>query len=152
MDKISFLMYLDYEEQFNLLTDEQLGQLMRAIMKYEKTRELPQLDGIVKMAFSFIKQQLDRDNEKWQEERQKRSEAGKKGMAKRWKNNNNVITENNKNNSVKNIITRNICSMQKLCQSRIWACRANRIEIRIKETNTRMKSIISGYPLPPHPL
>ncbi len=107
MDKISFLMYLDYEEQFNLLTDEQLGQLMRAIMKYEKTRELPQLDGIVKMAFSFIKQQLDRDNDKWQEERQKRSEAGKKGMAKRWKNNNNVITENNKNNSVKNIITRN---------------------------------------------
>lgn len=107
MDKISFLMYLDYEEQFNLLTDEQLGQLMRAIMKYEKTRELPKLDGIVKMAFSFIKQQLDRDSEKWKEERQKRSEAGKKGMAKRWKNDNNVITEDNKNNSVKNVITRN---------------------------------------------
>ncbi len=107
MDKISFLMYLDYEEQFNLLTDEQLGQLMRAIMTYEKTRELPQLDGIVKMAFSFIKQQLDRDNDKWQDEKQKRSEAGKKGMAKRWKNDNSVITDNNKNNNVKNVITRN---------------------------------------------
>ncbi len=107
MDKISFLMYLDYEEQFNLLTDEQLGQLMRAIMKYEKTGEVTQLDGIVKMAFSFIKQQLDRDNDKWHEERQKRSEAGKKGMARRWKNDNSVITENNKNNSVKNVITRN---------------------------------------------
>lgn len=107
MDKISFLMYLDYEEQFNLLTDEQLGQLMRAIMRYEKTGELSELDGIVKMAFSFIKQQLDRDNEKWQEERQKRSEAGKKGMAKRWKNDNSVIVSDNKNNSVKNVITRN---------------------------------------------
>lgn len=55
MDKSSFLIYLDYEEQFNLLTDEQIGQLMRAIIKYEKTREIPQLNGIVKMAFSFIK-------------------------------------------------------------------------------------------------
>ena len=39
MDKSSFLIYLDYEEQFNLLTDEQVGQLMRAIIKYEKNRE-----------------------------------------------------------------------------------------------------------------
>lgn len=112
MDKISFLIYLDYEEQFNLLTDEELGQLMRAIIQYEKTEKIPQLDGIVKMAFSFIKQQLDRDKEKWQEEKQKRSEAGKKGMAKRWgnsKNNNSVkdvITESNNDNSVKDVITR----------------------------------------------
>lgn len=110
MDKVSFLMYLDYEEQFNLLTDEQLGQLMRAIMQYEKTKEVPELEGVLKMAFSFIKQQLDRDNEKWEEEKQKRSEAGKKGMAKRWKSNNgkdnNVITNDNKNNSVINDVTR----------------------------------------------
>ena len=38
MDKVSFLMYLDYEEQFDLLTNEQIGQLMRAIIKYEKTQ------------------------------------------------------------------------------------------------------------------
>lgn len=106
MEKISFLMYLDYEEQFTLLTDEQLGQLMRAIMQYEKTNELPKLEGIVKMAFSFIKQQLDRDNEKWKEEKKKRSEAGKKGMAKRWKNNKD-IKDNNKNSSVTKVITRN---------------------------------------------
>ena len=113
MDKISFLMYLDYEEQFNLLTDEQLGQLMRAIIIYEKTKEIPQLDGMVKMAFSFIKQQLDRDNEKWKEEKQKRSNAGKRGMQSRWKNNSEVKKENNKNNNVitednnvKNVIAR----------------------------------------------
>lgn len=109
MDKNSFLIYLDYEEQFNLLTDEQVGQLMRAIIKYEKTGEITELDGMTKMAFSFIKTQLDRDREKWKEEKQKRSEAGKRGMAKRWgdnNKNNNVITEDNKNNSVKNDITR----------------------------------------------
>lgn len=109
MDKNSFLIYLDYQEQFELLTDEQAGQLIKAIIKYEKTGEITELDGMTKMAFSFIKTQLDRDREKWQEEKKKRSEAGKRGMAKRWENNkkdNNTITDNNKDNNVKNDITR----------------------------------------------
>lgn len=106
MEKNCFLIYLDYEEQFNLLTDEQLGQLMRAIISYEKTGIEPNIDGIIKMAFSFIKAQLDRDRDKWNEEKQKRSEAGKKGMANRWKKDNSVINEDNKNNSVKSVITR----------------------------------------------
>ena len=79
MDKSSFLIYLDYEEQFNLLTDEQIGQLMRVIIKYEKTREIPQLNGIVKMAFSFIKTQLDRDREKYEARCEKNRENAKKG-------------------------------------------------------------------------
>lgn len=79
MDKSGFLIYLDYEEQFNLLTDEQIGQLMRAIIKYEKTREIPQLNGIVKMAFSFIKTQLDRDREKYEARCEKNRENAKKG-------------------------------------------------------------------------
>ena len=78
-EKISFLMYLDYEEHFKLMTDEQLGQLLRAIMKYEKTRQVPQLDGMVKMAFSFIKAQLDRDREKYEEKCAKNKENGKRG-------------------------------------------------------------------------
>ena len=72
-------MYLDYEEQFNLLTDEQIGQLMRAIMKYEKTREEPQLDGMLKMAFSFIKTRLDRDREKYKATCEKNKRNGAKG-------------------------------------------------------------------------
>ncbi len=108
MEKISFLMYLDYDEHFKLLTDEQAGQLIKAIIQYEKTKEMPNIEGVVKMAFSFIKQQLDRDEEKWQEEKKKRSEAGKKGMKNRWNSNkdnkdNNVITNDN---SVTNVITR----------------------------------------------
>lgn len=106
MNKVSFLIYLDYEEQFNLLSDEELGQLIRAIMEYEKTGTEPNLSGVIKMAFSFIKAQLDRDRDKWKEEKQKRSEAGKKGMATRWNKNNSVINVNNKNNSVKSVITR----------------------------------------------
>lgn len=79
MDKNSFLIYLDYEEQFDLLTDEQIGQLMRAIMKYEKTKEIPQLDGMLKMAFSFIKTQLDRDRKKYEKKCERNKENGAKG-------------------------------------------------------------------------
>ena len=78
-EKVSFLMYLDYEEHFKLMTDEQLGQLLREIMEYEKTRQVPQLDGMVKMAFSFIKAQLDRDREKYEEKCAKNKENGKRG-------------------------------------------------------------------------
>lgn len=79
MDKNSFLIYLDYEEQFNLLTDAQVGQLMRAIIKYEKTQEIPELDGMLKIAFSFIKSQLDRDREKYNSRCEKNRENGAKG-------------------------------------------------------------------------
>lgn len=93
MDKSSFLIYLDYEEQFNLLTDEQVGQLMRAIIKYEKTREIPQLDGVVKMAFSFIKTQLDRDREKYEARCEKNRENAKKGGRPRKNQKDNLKTD-----------------------------------------------------------
>ena len=79
MEKNSFLMYLDYEEHFNILSDEEVGQLMRAIMQYEKTREVPNLNGMLKMAFSFIKTQLDKDREKYEKICNKNKANGAKG-------------------------------------------------------------------------
>lgn len=79
MDKNSFLIYLDYQEQFDLLTDEQAGKLIKAIIKYEKTAETSELDGVTKMAFSFIKTQLDRDREKYNKKCEKNRENAKKG-------------------------------------------------------------------------
>lgn len=93
MEKASFLMYLDYEDQFNIMTDEQIGQLMRAIIKYEKTGEVPNLDGMLKMAFSFIKTQLDRDREKYEARCEKNRENAKKGGRPRKKQKDNIKTE-----------------------------------------------------------
>lgn len=86
-------MYLDYEEQFNIMTDEQIGQLMRAIIKYEKTGEVPNLDGMLKMAFSFIKTQLDRDREKYEARCEKNRENAKKGGRPRKNQKDNLKTE-----------------------------------------------------------
>ena len=80
-EKKAFLMYSDYEEHFSLLSLEDRGTLITAIFEYNRTRVMPELQGMVKMAFSFIKLVLDRDANKWDEKKVKRSEAGKKGGA-----------------------------------------------------------------------
>ena len=78
--KKSFVLYTDSAEQFEILSDEQAGKLIKAVFNYAENRILPKFDdGMLIMAFSFIKGQIDRDSEKWEETRKKRAEAGRKG-------------------------------------------------------------------------
>ena len=79
MDKNSFVMYTTYAEHINLLTMEQRGLLLTAIMNYASGEPLPDMDGMTRMAFSFIKVQMDRDSEKYQATVEKRRESGKLG-------------------------------------------------------------------------
>ena len=47
--------FTSFEEQFALLSNEDLGQLIRALLSYSKTGEEPQdLSPLLKMAFAFI--------------------------------------------------------------------------------------------------
>lgn len=78
-EKNSFVMYGDYKQHLDLLTYEQKGKLLDALMVYANSGDVPEEDGMVMMAFSFIKAQIDRDNEKFHETCKKRSQAGKKG-------------------------------------------------------------------------
>ena len=95
-DKKSFVLYLDYEQHFNLLNVEQRGELITAVFEYCRTGQMPKIDGIVAMAFSFIKATLDRDGDKWEQTRKARSDAGKKGGAGKHKQNqaNQTVTAN----------------------------------------------------------
>lgn len=77
--KESFLLYTKYAENIEMLTMEQRGILFTAIMNYAAEKELPEMDGMVKMAFSFIRSQMDLDAEKYNDVCRKRAEAGKKG-------------------------------------------------------------------------
>ena len=82
----SFLLYTAYAEQLDEMTDAQAGQLFRAILEYESDGKPVISDPMVKLAFSFIASQLRRDDEKWEETRKQRSEAGKKSARLRAKN------------------------------------------------------------------
>ncbi len=77
--KNSFVMYIDHMEQIELLTMEQRGILLTALMQYAAGQGLPELDPITNMAFSFIKSRMDKDLKKYEEVVNKRREAGRRG-------------------------------------------------------------------------
>lgn len=77
--KNSFVLYTEYAKHLSLLSMEQRGVLFTAIMAYELGEELPDMDGMTQMAFSFISEQLSRDKEKYESTCKKRSEAGSRG-------------------------------------------------------------------------
>lgn len=77
--KDSFILYTEQKEIIDKLTDEQAGKLIKAIYQYAKDGTMPELDMLLEIAFIPIKQNLERNSEKWEDIKQKRSEAGKLG-------------------------------------------------------------------------
>jgi hypothetical protein len=82
MAKDSFILYHSFYESIEHLSDEDIGKLTRAIFIYEIENKEIELSPVVKMAFSFIKKQLDINKGKWKETCEKRKEAGKQGGLK----------------------------------------------------------------------
>ncbi len=79
-EKNSFVLYTNYKEQLKYLSYEEVGKLMMAVFEYEETEKMPTtLEGMACMAFLFIKQRLDEDNNKYKEVVEKRKQAGKRG-------------------------------------------------------------------------
>lgn len=79
-EKKSFVLYYDLEQHVQLLSDEQLGRLLRAVFAYEIRGEITEFnDPMLSLCFSFIKVQLDIDNEKYRERCEKNTENGKNG-------------------------------------------------------------------------
>lgn len=98
-DKKGFLFLYEWMETTSELTDEQLGQLVRALFSYDLKKETTTpKDPIVKMAFSFIKSALDRFNDNYL----KKSDAGKKGGAPKGNKNASKKTTKNKQKQAEN--------------------------------------------------
>lgn len=78
--KKSLVLYHDIRQPLELLTDEQRGKLFMALLDYSEYGADPGFsDPALSMAFSFIRAMIDRDSEKWERTRQRRSQAGRKG-------------------------------------------------------------------------
>ena len=89
--KSSFLIYHEYREPLKLLTDEQRGQLLMALIDYSESGVVPELDGISMMAFSFIQSQMDRDSKKYENRCSSNRENGKKGGRPKKENDKNTL-------------------------------------------------------------
>lgn len=62
----SFILYTSYYALIEGLTDEQLGQLTRAIFLYARDGKSIELGPVVRMAFAFIKDNIERNQDKYQ--------------------------------------------------------------------------------------
>ena len=74
----SFLLYTSFADQLSILTDEEAGQLMKAVFQYVIDGTLPETENrLVEVTFRNWRFHLDADREKWEDTCKKRSDAGK---------------------------------------------------------------------------
>jgi len=85
-DKKGFILYADQKALFEQLPNDKAGELIKFIFAYVNDENPETEDLIINLAFTPIKQQLKRDLIKFEETKEKRSEAGKAGANKRWQN------------------------------------------------------------------
>ena len=97
--KRGFILYNDYSEQFLSLSDAECGKLIKAIFVYETTSEMCKLPARASMAFSFIKNALDENRDKYAETCKKRKEAGKKSGEVRLEKSKKKANKTNKTNT-----------------------------------------------------
>ena len=77
MAKNSFILYYDQKEVVDELDDEQAGKLFKAIYEYNVNKKIT-LKGALKLVFIPFKTSFDRNDDKWEDTKEKRSEAGKR--------------------------------------------------------------------------
>lgn len=99
--KDSFVFRISWQEVLMDYPPEVRLEVYDAIIAYAASGTLTELKPLAKMAFSFIKRDLDIAAEKYQDVVTKKAEAGRKGMKSRWKKNN----TDNKNNKCYSEIT-----------------------------------------------
>ena len=77
-DKKKIVVYADWVNTFDALTDEEAGKLIKHFFYYVNDLN-PQSDRLTELMFTPIKLTLKRDLTKWEEMRSRRVESGSKG-------------------------------------------------------------------------
>ncbi|MBQ9117553.1 MAG: hypothetical protein IJY04_11075 [Clostridia bacterium] len=78
--KKSFIIYNNYLKYFYLLSREERGDLITAMLEYANNADTTvELEGAARMAFAVIQDTMDRDMEQYSESCRKNSENGKRG-------------------------------------------------------------------------
>ena len=88
----AFLIYHEWKIPIQGLSLSEKGQLLDCLFAYSETKTLSELTPLAAMAFNFLKQQIDRDEEKYIEKCERNQENGGLGGRPK-KNNRTVISE-----------------------------------------------------------
>ena len=81
MAKTNFILYKDFKQTLDILNDDQAGKLFKAVFEYVEDRTEPNFDydGMLKVAFTILKTQLERDLVKYKQRVKRNQENGRKG-------------------------------------------------------------------------
>ena len=93
----SFVMYKEWARHFDILKDDEIGKLMRAVFAYVIDGEETEFeDRTMLVIFAMMKECFSRDEERWLQ----RCEKNRESVKKRWEKNTNV--NNGKKTNTKN--------------------------------------------------
>ena len=84
MTQVHTPLYLNYLEELSGYTDAELGRLIRALLRYVRDGEEPEFKRREKLAWPMLRGNADRAMERYEDQRQKRSAAGRLGAEARW--------------------------------------------------------------------
>lgn len=76
-EKNTVVIYADWGSTFDKLDNEEAGKLIKHFFDYIRDKEPVAPDKLIEIAFEPIKSQLKRDLKKWEQIKEKRSNAGK---------------------------------------------------------------------------
>ena len=79
-DQKGFIVYGDIKAVLDELPDEQVAHLFRGMVDYFVNGKDPKFSGVLKFVFIPIKQQMDRDSDKYE----KKCERNRENVKKRW--------------------------------------------------------------------
>lgn len=105
--KHSFIFNIEWRDLLMDYPAEVRYEVYDAVIEYAASGKLLELKPLAKMAFTFIKKEMDYYTQKYQEKVLKRSEAGKKGMQSRYSKN--VTNDNKPNKCYQDLTKPNIC-------------------------------------------
>jgi hypothetical protein len=99
--KESFVFYHEWAEAIKDLPDADRLAVYEAVIQFAATEEITELTGAAKVAFAFIRPQVERNSGKWEATKVKRAEAGRKGGLKTQADHADVVRANLKQNRSK---------------------------------------------------
>ena len=75
MARPGIMLYFDILEPIRVLPDADKGRLLVAMLEYGQSGVVPQFDGMLALAWGFVKPKLDRDDESYEEAKVQRKYA-----------------------------------------------------------------------------
>ena len=75
MARPGIMLYFDILEPIRVLPDAEKGQLLVAMLEYGKSGVVPEFDGMLALAWGFVKPKLDRDGETYENAKVQRKYA-----------------------------------------------------------------------------